>query len=612
MIDAMRDIDKPDDAARIRHDGFRFTCLQGNAGSITELREWCIVHRWCDNAGNKVPLFPSIEGLLPTANVNVKDSVSLPASIAKMSLATASPCDEGVILGMPPERPCSARVRPWILTTTILASSMVFIDGTVVNVALPALQKEFNASAASVQWVIEAYALLLSALLLVGGSAGDKFGRRRVFAIGVAVFALASVWCGLAATMEQLIVARAVQGIGGALLVPGSLALISASFPENVRGKAIGTWSGYTAITAALGPVIGGYLIEHFSWRYAFFINVPFALLILFLTFRYVPESRNTRGAERLDWLGAVLVSVGLGCLVYGLIESSSLGWSDVRVMSALALAPFALAAFIYVEMRHPSPMLPLHLFRSRNFSGANVLTLLLYAAMGGSMFFLPLNLIQVHGYSAVAAGAALLPLILTMFVLSRWAGGLVDRYGAKLPLVVGPAIAALGFAMLALPGVAGSYWTTFFPAVLVLGFGMSVSVAPLTTTVMNALDSSLAGAASGINNAVSRAAALMAIAVLGIVMSHAFSHAFKQRINESRVSPSVLMQVAVQQNKLGAIDIPAESTEAERQALKTAIGSSFVYGFRWVMLVAAFLAMASSLSAWLMIDGQRKPASSP
>jgi EmrB/QacA subfamily drug resistance transporter len=490
---------------------------------------------------------------------------------------------------------------------------MVFIDGTVVNVALPALQKEFNASAASIQWVIESYALLLTALLLVGGTAGDKFGRRRVFAIGVAVFAVASVCCGLARSIEQLIIARAVQGIGGALLVPGSLALISASFPENVRGKAIGTWSGYTAITAALGPVIGGFLIEYFSWRYAFFINVPFALLILFLTFKYVPESRNTRDSGRLDWLGAVLVSTGLGCLVYGLIESTSRGWTDARVMTALALAPFALGGFILVEMRHPSPMLPLKLFRSRNFSGANVLTLLLYAGLGGSMFFLPLNLIQAQGYSAVAAGAALLPLILTMFVLSRWAGGLVDRYGAKLPLVVGPAIAALGFALLALPGTAGSYWTTFFPAVLVLGFGMAVSVAPLTTTVMNALDTRLSGAASGINNAISRAAALMAIAILGIVMSHAFNHALKQRTSEMSVSPSVLAQVVAQQDKLGAIELPPDATEAERKAMKTAIAGSFVVGFRWVMLIAAFLALASSLSAWLMIDGppaERKPDS--
>jgi EmrB/QacA subfamily drug resistance transporter len=528
---------------------------------------------------------------------------TLPVRKGLMSLATTSPCDEGVILSEPADSPCAERARPWILATTILGSGMVFIDGTVVNVALPALQKEFNASAASVQWVIESYALLLTALLLVGGSAGDKFGRRRIFAIGVAVFALASLWCGLAGSIEQLIIARAVQGVGGALLVPGSLALISASFPENVRGKAIGTWSGYTAITAALGPVIGGFLIEHFSWRYAFFLNLPLAILILFLTFRTVPESRNPHAAERLDWLGAILVSAGLGCLVYGLIESSTLGWNDGRVMIALALAPLLLGAFIAVELRHPSPMLQLKLFRSKNFSGANVLTLLLYAGLGGSMFFLPLNLIQVHGYSALAAGAALLPFILTMFVLSRWAGGLVDRCGARLPLVAGPAIAAVGFVLLARPGIGGSYWTTFFPAVLVLGLGMAVSVAPLTTTVMNALDTSQAGAASGINNAVSRAAALLAIAALGMVMTHAFNHALTTRTAELSVSPSVVTQVVAQKSKLGAIALPADATEAESEVLRAVIGTSFVYGFRWVMLLAALLAIASSFSAWLMID---------
>lgn len=520
-----------------------------------------------------------------------------------MSLATSSPCDEGVIQGTAADCPCSAKAQPWILATTILASSMVFIDGTVVNVALPALQKEFNASVADAQWVIESYALLLTALLLVGGSAGDQLGRRRVFATGVALFAAASVWCGLVSTIGQLIVARAVQGMGGALLVPGSLALISASFPEKTRGKAIGTWSGFTAVTAALGPVIGGFLIEHLSWRYAFLINLPFALAVLVLTFRYVPESRNPQAGKRLDWLGAVLASVGLGSLVYGLIESTTSGWRDAGVIAALALAPIALAGFVMWERRHPAPMLPLTLFRSRNFSGANVLTLLLYAALGGGLFFFPLNLIQVQGYSAMAAGAALLPFILTMFVLSRWAGGLVERYGAKRPLMVGPAIAAIGFALFAMPGIGGSYWATFFPAVLILGFGMTVSVAPLTTTVMNALESNLAGAASGVNNAVSRAAALLAIAVLGIVMSTAFNAALQQRLGTLTMAPAVLQNVVAQQDRLAAIELPAETAAADQAAIKAAVGSAFVHGFRWVMLVSALLALAAAFSAWRMIE---------
>lgn len=441
---------------------------------------------------------------------------------------------------------------------------------------------------------------------LLAGSAGDRFGRRKVFAIGVALFAVASAWCGLVGSIGQLTLARALQGIGGALLVPGSLALISASFPENIRGKAIGTWSGFTAITAALGPVIGGYVIEHWSWRYAFFINIPFAAVVLFLSFRFVPESRSTRIAGPLDWLGAILASVGLGALVFGLIESSALGWKDARVAGALMTSGVALAGFVLHEMRHAAPLIMLEMFRSRDFSGANLLTLLLYAALGGSLYFFPLDLIQVQGYSAVEAGAALLPFILTMFVLSRWTGGLVDRYGAKRPLVIGPAIAAAGFALFAVPGVGGSYWTTFFPAVMVLGLGMAISVAPLTTTVMNSLEGTLAGAASGVNNAVSRIAALLAIAVFGIVMAVAFNGALVKAVDAAHLAPALQRQVLAQQDKLGAIEVPQQASAPEREAARNAVASAFVNGFRWVMLLSAALALASSLSAWRMIGGRR------
>jgi EmrB/QacA subfamily drug resistance transporter len=506
---------------------------------------------------------------------------------------------------IPAECPSRPEARAWVLANSILASGMVFIDGTVVNVALPALQDAFGASVAQAQWVVESYALLLTTLLLLGGSMGDRFGRRRVFSAGVLVFGMASLLCGLAGTMGQLIAARALQGVGGALLVPGSLALISASFPETIRGKAIGTWSGCTAITAAIGPVLGGAMIEHLSWRYAFLINIPLALAVLFLTYRYVPESRGAGAAvsnSRLDWPGAALGSLALGCLVYGLIESSARGWDDAMVLSTLALAPLALAAFAVLETRHPAPLLPLWLFRVRDFSGANLLTLLLYAALGALMFFLPLNLIQVQGYTATAAGAALMPFIVIMSLLSRWAGGLVDRFGARRPLVIGPAIAAIGFAWFAVPGVGGSYWTTFFPAILLLGFGMTITVAPLTTTVMNALDPSHAGLASGINTAVSRAAALLAIALLGIVMNRAFDHALDQRARTLPVSASVLAQAGAQRQKLAAISLPPSTPERERKAIRKAVADSFVTGFRWVACVAALLAACASLCACYLI----------
>jgi EmrB/QacA subfamily drug resistance transporter len=525
-----------------------------------------------------------------------------------MSLCTTSAADEPAILAGAADAPCSVRERPLVLAATILASSMVFIDGTVANVALPALQQEFGANAADIQWVIESYALFLASLLLVGGSAGDRYGRRRVFLAGVVLFAAASVWCGMAGTIRQLIWARAVQGVGGALLVPGSLALISASFEPGIRGKAIGTWSGYTAITAALGPVIGGLLIEHWSWRAAFLLNIPLALAVVFLTLRYVRESRGRNAPGRLDWLGAALASAGLGALVGGLILAGTAGWRDLRVSGLLLLAALALAGFVLQERRHPAPLLPLGLFRSRNFSGANLLTLLLYAALGGSLYFLPLNLIQVRGYTALEAGSALLPFILSMFFLSSWAGTLVDRYGSRRPLVIGPTIAAAGFVLFALPSTGGSYWLTFFPAALVLGLGMAISVAPLTTTVMNALDAGQAGAASGVNNAVSRLAALLAVALFGVVMSSAFSHALAALAGE--VSPAVMQQVLAQQDKLAAAGVPPQASPAEAVLVRNAIGAAFVHGFRWVMLIAAALALASAYSAWRLIgDGElRQP----
>ena len=529
-----------------------------------------------------------------------------------MTVSPVPPRDEGTIADAAADSICKRSARPWVLAATILASSMVFIDGTVVNVALPALQRAFGASASDVQWVVESYALFLAALLLVGGTAGDRFGRRRVFALGVALFAVASIWCGVTGSVMQLIFARAVQGIGGALLVPGSLALISASFPASERGKAIGTWSGYTAITAAIGPVIGGFLIDHVSWRMAFLINVPLALLILILAFRYMPESRDQRASGSLDWAGAALASIGLGCLVYGLIESSNKGWGDVTVIATLVLAVLMIAMFIGVELRHPAPMLPLGLFRSRNFSGANLLTLLLYAALGGGLYFFPLNLIQVQGYSALAAGAALLPFVLLLFSLSRWSGGLVDRYGAKGPLVIGPTIAAIGFAAFAVPGVGGSYWANYFPAVLMLGFGMSITVAPLTTTVMNALDQRLAGAASGVNNAVSRTAALLAIAIFGIVMNLAFNASLDRHLKPLNMSPDKLHKVHAQRAKLAAIELPANASEQERVALKSAISQAYVSGFRWVMLLSAFLALSSALSACLLIGGRPQEQQKP
>ncbi len=523
-----------------------------------------------------------------------------------------APCDDSLILhGVGAEEgACPEASKPWVLAAAVVGSSMAFIDGTVVNVALPAIQADLQTTACQAQWVVESYALLLAALLLVGGALGDHYGRRRIFAIGVGLFAISSVACGLAADVQQLIAARAVQGIGGALLVPGSLALISAAFPTKERGKAIGTWSGFSGITAAVGPVLGGFLVDHFSWTWAFLINVPMALLVLWITWRHVPESRGASASSGLDFWGALLATAGLGGVVYAFIEAPTQGWNSPAVLAALGIGIVGSAGFIAVERKARTPMLPLGLLRIGNFSGANLLTLLLYAALGGGLYCFPLNLIQVQGYSATVVGAALLPFIFIMFALSGWAGQLVDRFGPRLPLVIGPAIAAVGFALFAVPGVGASYWSGFLPAVVVLGFGMTVTVAPLTTTVMNAVGPDLAGVASGVNNAVSRAAAVLAIAVFGAVMAWAFDAVLADNLREMGASAQVSAFLEGERSKLADAAMPPGVDAATAASVKRAVAESFVVGFCWVMLLSAGLAVLSALSAWLMIGGG--PAAQP
>jgi len=500
---------------------------------------------------------------------------------------------------------CSAAAAPkrthgggWVLAATILGSSMVFIDGTAVNVALSALQTGLNATVTDVQWVVEAYALFLAALLLVGGSLGDLYGRRKVFLVGVAVFAGASAWCGFAPNIRMLIVARGFQGVGGALLVPGSLALISSSFSVEERGRAIGTWSGFTTLTTAVGPVLGGWLIEHLSWRWVFFINLPLAALVVLISSARVSESRDEEMVQRLDGWGAVLATVGLCGITFALIEA---GRRVERAMIAGAIGVVALSVFLVVESRSSAPMLPLDLFRSRSFSGANLMTLFLYGPLSAVFFFLPLDLIQVQHYSSTEAGASLLPLILLVFVLSRWSGGLIVQYGARLPLIVGPLIAGAGFGLFTRVGLGGSYWSNVFPAVVVLGLGLAVSVAPLTTTVMSSIDQSRAGVASGINNAVSRVAGLLAIAVLGLVFAASFNGRMERGLDELRLPAAERRVVEAQREKLAA----ATSDDVRVQRL---IRESFVGAYGVVLWIAMGLSVASALSAVVLIEATPEP----
>jgi EmrB/QacA subfamily drug resistance transporter len=515
------------------------------------------------------------------------------------------PCDEAVVLSARIGVAATARAGPWILAVTILGSSMAFIDSTVVNVALPALQSSLHATVIGVQWVVEAYGLFLGALILAGGSLGDLFGRRLIFLTGVVIFAAASIACGLAPDIQQLILARSVQGAGAALLVPGSLSIIGASFDERTRGQAIGTWSGFTVLTSALGPVLGGWLVEHASWRWVFFINAPIAVAVIAISLWHVPESKNAEGGK-VDWGGALVGTAGLGGLTYGLIESAGQGWRRPGVLGILVAGCLCLLAFVLVETRVGSPMVPLELFMSRNFSAANLLTLFLYAALGIFFFLVPMDLIQVQHYSATAAGAALLPLLLLMFLLSRWSGGLITRYGPRAPLVAGPIIAAAGFLLFAAPSIGGSYWRVFFASFVVLGFGLAVSVAPLTTVVMDAVDENRAGTASGINNAVARVAGLLAIAVIGIVMVWAFGTHLNRSLEALRISPVAMHELQSNEIRLAAMEVPAGIDEGLAAVIQNSIGGAFAYTFRLAMVICAALSFASAFFGWRLVNKPR------
>lgn len=505
----------------------------------------------------------------------------------------AAPCDEGAIRSVVAAGNCAPSAKPWVLTAAILASTIAYIDESVVNVALPTIEKDLAASAVVIQWLVNAYTLCLAALLLIGGAAADRFGRRKMFIAGVGIFAAASLCCGLAPNATILILARALQGLGAALLIPCSLALIGASFDEAERGKAIGTWAGFSAIAAAVGPILGGWIVDHFSWRWIFLINPLLALPAIAIVLERVPESTDPQSTGKLDWSGAGLALAGLAGIAFGLIAAPDFGWTAAAALAPLACGIAMLAAFLWVERHSVAPMLPLELFRSRTFSIVNLLTLLLYAALAAAFFFLPFALIQVRGYSALLAGAAFLPFTIIMAVLSRWSGGLLDRFGARLPLVVGPAITSFGFVLLAFTVRGGTYWM-FLASLTVLGLGMAVAVAPLTTTVINAVPPHQTGVASGINNAVASLASLLAIAVFGAAALGIYDRSLDRELAQTPASAQLSHAIEAAHGKFAATIANGVGDEVAAQAI---VRAALAHSIEIVMVFAAALAFGAAAS---------------
>lgn len=500
-------------------------------------------------------------------------------------------------------------IQKWTLLSTILASSLVFIDSTALNVALPALQEDLGISGTELLWVINGYALFLSALLLVGGSLGDLYGRNKIFLIGLGIFSISSLFCGISQTPSQLIIARSFQGIGGALLTPGSLSILSAQFSSESRGKAIGIWSTFSALTAVFGPILGGWLAGMGLWRVIFFINIPLSIIVFITMMAKVPESRNPK-AERLDVWGALLVTLGLSGITYGFIESPNYGFDHILIISSLSVGSLSMIAFVIVQRYAKQPMMPLQLFRSSTFSGGNLLTLFVYAALGGAMFFLPLNLIQIQGYSEIGAGLAMLPIIFCIAAISPLMGKYVDRKGVRLPLIIGPVITSIGFYLFSVNGITsgpGAYWQSFFISFLLIGIGMGITVAPLTTAVMGAVSDDNAGIASGINNTVARAAGVLAIALLGSLALFSFNQSIVEKLDAIELTVEMKNEIIEESSNLAAAEAPNALSAEYRVIVNNIYKDSFIQAFNKVMYIASAITFLGGMMAVIFIRQKNK-----
>jgi EmrB/QacA subfamily drug resistance transporter len=493
----------------------------------------------------------------------------------------------------------SSSAGKWVMASSILASSMAFIDGTALNVVLPALQKGLSATGADLFWLLNVYLLILASLILIGGSLGDKLGRKKILMWGILVFIIGSAACGFAPTVNWLIAFRVLQGVGGALMIPGSLSLISTSIDEKERGKAIGTWSAFTTVLIIGGPVLGGALADAGLWRYIFFINIPIGIITLLLLWAKVEETRDEGADQAIDFPGAIAIALGLASLTFGFLRIPVLGFNNWQIYTSLIAGVAVLIGFIFIEAKSTHPMMPLSLFSNMTFSGANLLTFFLYAGLGAGMLFMSLDMVQVQGYTQLQSGLTFLPFTMLMITAARFAGSLADKYGPRLFLILGPATAGLGILFLSFvkqTNGAVDYWTTFFPGILVLGLGMTFTVAPLTATVMGSVSDNFSGTASGINNAMTRISGVFANAIFGALAVLFFSGALQKEIKNIPFNPKQKQTVIAQAADLGNAKAPPSLTAKDKVLVAKAYHSGFIAAYANIMRLSAGLGFLGAL----------------
>jgi EmrB/QacA subfamily drug resistance transporter len=491
-----------------------------------------------------------------------------------------------------------------ILAATILASGMAFLDSSVVGIAIPTIQAKLGATITGIQWIVNGYTLMLCSLILISGALGDRFGRRRIFIYGIGLFILSSFLCSISQSINQLVIFRIIQGIGGAMMVPGSLSIINTSFEEKYRGYAIGIWSGFAGGVGALAPLAGGWLVQSFGWPSIFYINIPLGIIALVLAFRYVPESRNDESTQ-IDIVGSIFIFLSLLGLAWGLISIPDLGWGNPLIIISLLGGIIAFICFIIIQKKSRHPLVPFSIFKSSLVVGANLATLCLYFALSGVIFFLVLNFQQIQHYSPIIAGLAMLPTILLITFLSGKGGSVADKIGPRLPMILGPLAVSIGMALLIIPGTDANYFIQYLPGLILFGLGMAFVIAPLTKSAL-AVEEKYSGAASGVNNAIARIAGLLAVALLGLIVVSLFEGQLSQKIMLSSMNTSAKHSIMIQQDKLGGITIPKNFDSQTKYIAQSAIDDSFIYGFRWAMGINALLALISAIISFFTIHNKK------